>query len=514
MKKPDILVFLSDQHTPYCMGGASIQADTPALDALRQDGTTFTEAYTSCPLCVPARMSMLSGQRPARTGIFTNEDTLPDVTPTFLHNLVEAGYETVLIGRMHFIGNDQRHGFTKRVAPDLTNISWARPSWMKDTFGVFTQTLGAKWCTDVVGGGESPIVHYDQMVADAAVNYLSQTHDKPQFIVVGTYAPHFPYVAPKDLFLKYQKTSKMPVTFGLNPGFLNPVLSSLQNLSVREETVLAARSAYRGMVENMDGHIGRVRAAFDRFTGERGTKKLFCYLSDHGDTLGDYNLFGKKTFFEKSAKIPLIFAGDGVQRNRTVNSPASIMDLGPTACEWTGAAPMAGCDGESLAAILKGENSDSNRVVCSEQVEKTADGKRVYACMIKQGEYKYITYHGYENQDMLFEPRSDPEEKRNLADEMPERLEYFREIKSKITNPEQCEREQEVHERRAQLFMAYEKAVGIDESERWKENPPEARVNPEICITGLVSEPGRNQVSAYFGGKDPDREGHENERRL
>ncbi len=503
MKKIDILVFMSDQHTPYCMGNSSIQADTPSLDALQQEGVSFTEAYTSCPLCVPARMSMLSAQRPARTGIFTNNDTLADITPTFLHNLVEAGYETVLIGRMHFIGKDQRHGFIKRIAPDITPVSWTRPDWLKQQLGVFTHTLGYKWCTHVVGGGESPVIHYDQMVVDAAVEYLSQQHDKPQFIIVGTYGPHFPYVAPKDLFLKYQESSEVSDTFGMQPDFINPVLAFLQDHSVKKEVVKAARSAYRGMVENTDRHVGRVRDAFNKFTQERGSKKLFCYLSDHGDTLGDYSVFGKKTFFEKSVKIPLIFAGDDVQKNQTVDSPVSIMDLGPTICEWADAAPMIGIDGVSLSGNLQGGLEDKNRIVYSEQVEKQGDGKRVYACMLKQGVYKYITYYGYEKQDMLFNTCSDPEEKHNLACEMPEILEKFRNAAAQLTNPVQCEKEQEYHERYLQLFTAYEGVVGINDNERWGQNPPEARINPEICITGLISEPGKNQSSAYFGGKYP-----------
>ena len=75
--------------------------DTPNLAALRGQGTAFDAAYTPCPLCVPARMAMLSGLAPHHTGIFTNNDTLPQTTPTFLHAMAAAGYETVLVGRMH-----------------------------------------------------------------------------------------------------------------------------------------------------------------------------------------------------------------------------------------------------------------------------------------------------------------------------------------------------------------------------------------------------------------------------
>ena len=115
MKQMDVLFFMSDQHTPYYSGFEGHNVDTPVMDQLCAEGTRFAQAYSTCPLCVPARLAMLSGLRPAKTGIFTLDDALPDLTPTFLHCLVAQGYETVLVGRMHFLGRDQRHGFTKRI---------------------------------------------------------------------------------------------------------------------------------------------------------------------------------------------------------------------------------------------------------------------------------------------------------------------------------------------------------------------------------------------------------------
>ena len=151
---PDILLFISDQHAPQYQADGQMPVDTPNLAALREQGTAFDAAYTPCPLCVPARMAMLSGLAPHHTGIFTNNDTLPQTTPTFLHAMAAAGYETVLVGRMHFIGPDQRHGFPRRVAPDFTNSGWVRPQkTLEQDFGVHTQTMGYKWCIDVVGGG-------------------------------------------------------------------------------------------------------------------------------------------------------------------------------------------------------------------------------------------------------------------------------------------------------------------------------------------------------------------------
>ena len=497
--QPDILLFMSDQHAPQYMGGGEIPVDTPHLDALRREGVEFSQAYTACPLCVPARMAMLCGMRPSRTGIFTNVDALPDTLPTFLHYLVAEGYETVLVGRMHFVGLDQRHGFTKRIAPDFTNSGWARPPWLVDDFGVHTQTMGYKWCTHVVGGGRSPVQIYDEMVVSAAQDYLSQPHEKPQFILVGTYGPHFPYVAPEELFKKYIARAEPPQTLAGEEKFMNPILRMLQEPSRTPELAAACQAAYRGMVEKLDGQLGEIRKAFQAFTAARGTPGLFGYLSDHGDTIGEHGIFGKKTFFEKSVRIPLIFAGDGVAAGKRWNDPVSLLDLGPTICAWAAADTPERADGISLKEILHTGTGTGGRTVFSEGMDKAPDGHWVHSIMVRQGRYKYISYHGYENQDMLFEPEKDPKEQNNLAAVLPAACAGLRAQVYRWADPAKAERMQKEHAERAACMAAFEKACGYDDRERFRNYPEEAKNDPAICVTRLTSVPGPKQTSEFLG---------------
>lgn len=488
MKQPDILLFMSDQHAPQFMGGAEVDVDTPNLDALRREGVSFNAAYNSaytvCPLCVPARMAMLSGLHPASTGIFTNTDTLPDTLPTFLHCLAIAGYETVLAGRMHFVGQDQRHGLTKRIAPDITPVTWTRPEHLKTERGVFARTFAGKWSTQVVGGGESPVLHYDELVIQAAVNYLRQPHEKPQFILVGTYGPHFPYVAPPRLFQKYWDRTEIPALSKKIPAYMNPSLRK-HRVETADETVRGVRAAYCGMIEQMDGQLGRIREAFNIFTAKRGTLKLLGYLSDHGDQAGECGIFGKETFFEKSARILLLFAGDGVAAGRTESAPVSILDLRPTICQRAGVAPLENGGGISLVPALEGREIDMGRTVYSEYMGREDEGFR-YCIILRCGNYKFITYRGYEAQDMLFDVVSDPLEQYNLVECEPLLMKKFRmQVNTLSPNPQQYETSQIRQSGDTQLFVAYEKTVGLDEHERWQDNPPSARVNPEICIAGL-----------------------------
>ena len=96
MEKPDILILMSDQHGADYSGWGSVSVDTPELNQLRGEGTSFEEAYTPCPICVPARMSVTSSLLPSRTGIYSNQDTLSDTVSCFTHALVAEGYDTVL----------------------------------------------------------------------------------------------------------------------------------------------------------------------------------------------------------------------------------------------------------------------------------------------------------------------------------------------------------------------------------------------------------------------------------
>lgn len=482
MKKPDILFFMTDQHTPYYSGFGGQNVDTPALDSLCREGLRFSEAYTPCPLCVPSRAAMLSSLRPAKTGIFTLEDSLPDMTPTFLHYLVEQGYETVLAGRMHFVGKDQRHGFTKRIANDITSISWNPPkAVLSASRGVHLRTYGEKFCTSIMGGGESPVMYYDQYVVDKAIEYLSLPHEKPQFIMVGLYAPHFPYIGRKDLYEKYRERAVLPASF------YDPCPTKVlarHHKDVSEEVALSAQAAYCAMVEQIDGHVGAVRRAFDAYCDNKGSNRLFLYTSDHGDQVGDRSMFAKSTFYEKSAKIPLILAGNGITAGKVCNTPVSIMDIGPTLLDYTGAAAMENVDGVSLSDALQGGAVPAHTVYGEfmerPDMSQPADS---YCFMIREGNYKYMSFADDPECELLFDVSSDPGERNNLIAEQPDILANMRRLAKEYAEPEKSVRLQALHTRIYHLMQAYENAVGTETDELWTDAPQSAREFPEIMVT-------------------------------
>lgn len=502
LKPVDILLFLSDQHAAVYGPGERMAVDTPHLDALCRRGTSFTAAYTPCPLCVPARMAMLSGQAPHRTGIYTNNDTLPQTVPTFLHAMAAAGYETVLCGRMHFIGPDQRHGFTRRIAPDFTPCGWTRPlDALRRDFGVHLQTMGYKWCTDVVGGGASPVTSYDEMVLQELEHYLSAPHRKPQLIVVGTYGPHFPYVAPEALFRKYLADAQLPPSWPGREEWLNDQQRALLPEQDRRDIALACQAAYKGLVEHTDALVGQAERAFARFCAERGTPGLFGYVSDHGDTVGEHGIYGKKSFFEAAVRVPMIFSGEGVTAGRRVPEPVSLLDIGPTLCEWAGVDFPLPTDGHSLAAVLRGAGADASRTVYSELTDRVA-GRWAYTAMARQGVYKYITCHGDESHDQLFDLSADPWELHNLAAEDPP---LARQFSQRMLPGPQASAQEERQRSRAQqmaLLAAAETAAGGSDPERFHGYPPEAKQPPACCVTTLADAPGKSQHSVFIGLPD------------
>ena len=118
-QRPNILFIESDQHNPSVIGAYGDPViRTPNLDALTARGIVFETTYCASPICVPSRASMLTGRHPYQNEVWTNNQYLHSAIPTFAHSLGAAGYKPVQIGRMHFNGPDQLHGFTERFVGD------------------------------------------------------------------------------------------------------------------------------------------------------------------------------------------------------------------------------------------------------------------------------------------------------------------------------------------------------------------------------------------------------------
>lgn len=457
----DILLVLSDQHGWAYTGFADELLDTPNLKRIAQEGCLWERCYCNAPLCVPSRMSFLTGLLPSELGIFNNDTTLPIDMPTIAHDLGTAGYETVLIGRMHFKGDDQNHGFDRRLAGDITSQYWGTGGKNRKDFGDFAGTSNRKHCLEAVGGGYSPVMAYDRHVMEEAETFLKENLERsgrpPLFIVVGFYGPHFPFVSDPERYEKYKKRLAGREESGVRPA-LEEYEDYLQECN--REKRLHCQAAYYGLVETLDGYTGRL---FDQFrSGEEnaGRENVFFYTSDHGEQLGKRGIFGKQTLYEDAVRVPLIVADSTKPgQNLIKKEPVSLLQVREMILD---------------AAGLKQEPADRSEPVYIQQILERR-GELLMGEAALWFPYKAVRIG---SRLRVYNLETDPWEEEDLAASQPEICRMAEELFLKPEEQKQClerERKQRLfHER----LKAWGKAKGPKE---WAVMtiPEEARRKPE-----------------------------------
>lgn len=186
----------------------------------------------------------------------------------------------------------------------------------------------------------------------------------------------------------------------------------------------------------------------------------------HGDTAGEHNIFGKQTFYEGSARIPLIFTGTDIKSGKRINSAVSIMDIGQTLCELTAAVVPPQPDGCSLIDEIFTDKIDEARYVISEFVEKYNDDI-VPGRMIRKGKWKLISYAGYKEHDLLFNLEDDPHELNNVVTEYYDKAKELRELIYKNWNIESIIENFEYKQENQQILNKWGEATNYQEQERW-----------------------------------------------
>ena len=419
MKPANLVIIMSDEHNPKVMGAAGHRiVRTPNIDALAQRGTMFTSAYTTSPVCVPARAAFAVGKYVHQVGYWDNADAYEGTVPSWHHKLRDRGHSVVSIGKLHFRGGpEDDNGFSQEIIP--MNIIEGKG----DLMGLVRKDLperGLSWkIAKLAGPGETPYTAYDREIATRAQIWLREEapryKDKPWVLFVSFVCPHFPLVAPAEFYYRYP-LDKMPLPKQYKNGdrpehpYLKDYAGSFTyDRFFDEEKVRKAVAAYYGLCSFLDDNIGKVVRTLDDTGLAENTRIL--YTSDHGDNLGARGLWGKSTMYEEVAGVPLIMAGPEITPAKRISTPASHVDTYPFIMESVGADGAEvydGHPGRSLFALAKGDKPDRN-VLC----EYHGMGSTTGAFMIRHGKYKYVHYVAYPPQ--LFDLQSDPEELRDLA---------------------------------------------------------------------------------------------------
>jgi choline-sulfatase len=425
--QPNILVIMSDQHSPHlvgCYGNGLVR--TPNLDRLAAEGMRFDNAYCPSPLCVPSRMSFMSGRTPSRNRVWCNAGSLSSAIPCWTHYLGNAGYETALIGRMHFVGQDQRHGFIKRP---IGEISLPINSWGIREKGNSQQRSAPL----VAGKGVNPYQWYDDRVVEGLQTYLDEQGEKktgqPFAAVAGFLLPHNPYIAPEELFDYYYERIDVPLDILENEPPMITHHKEVHGFSkpLHPDQIRRARAAYFALCEYFDSIVGKIMDCLEKSGLAENT--IVVYVSDHGDMAGEKGCWTKSCFYEGSVGVPMIIKVPGVTKSGSVSDAVvNLYDLPPTLCELAGAEPMRHVDGHSMVPLLRGDSSGWNNETFSE-ISNNLDNAAI--CMLRSDDWKLWIHSERNIPPALFNLKDDPDENIDLAQD-PRYTEKVDELSAKV----------------------------------------------------------------------------------
>ncbi|MBN1671257.1 MAG: sulfatase-like hydrolase/transferase [Kiritimatiellae bacterium] len=400
--RPNILIIMSDQHSAGmcgCYGNAIVR--TPNIDRLAREGTRFDAAYTPSPVCVPARMAFMTGRRPSDIRVMENYDILASGIPTWAHHLSLAGYETALIGRMHFEGPDQNHGF-EVVDSELVNWRDGHPVWHQVTSeAVPNHCYWAERPSLMHSGhGTTGVQWRDELAIEKACEYLRRKAaggGRPFAAVAGFYMPHSPYIGRKDLFEYYRDKVQIPAeTEEQLPPYLKRFYDDFRTWfdpPIPEERKRIVIAAYHALCEHSDELVGKVLDTLEKTGLAENTVVVYC--SDHGDMAGHMGLWGKIVYYEDSARVPLVIRHPAAGVPGTVcPRVCNLRDLAATLCAIAGADPLTRTDARSFLPLLTHPDAPWDDYTESELCNAPIVRQK-HPCtsrMIRQGPWKFWGY--------------------------------------------------------------------------------------------------------------------------
>jgi choline-sulfatase len=407
----NVLLIMSDEHRRDAMGHTGHPVvKTPNLDKLASVGTRFESAYCSSPLCGPSRASFVTGRPVNENQCWDQEHHYDGSMPSWGQYLASNGVHVTTIGKLDFRegvsgGFDDQRLAQHRKKKKAPEPGASNP--VKVSFGV--QQL------EQAGPGDFWVSRIDAETGEA-VRFLQEEApgiDKPWVLWLNYLPPHFPLVAPPRCYEMYPlETIDMP--YDSPSSDRHPVTEELrrhqQMGTPSEHSIRNAKAAYYGLCTYIDEQIGMVVEALERSGLVDDT--LIIYTSDHGDHLGDHDLWWKSSLYEQAAGIPLLMAGHDIS-SRTVQDPVSLLDVTATIADAVGLEPLPEWKGVSLLSQCRNHRLSEDLEERAVLSEYHAHGVAHSMYMIRKESYKYIYHPAGEPQ--LFDLKTDPRELNNLA---------------------------------------------------------------------------------------------------
>ncbi len=423
--KPNILFLMTEQHRGDCLGIERHPVlQTPNMDALAAGGVRFSHAYSTCPTCIPARRSLLSGQFPATHGMVGYRDGIEWNAPTTLPGALRAaGYHTYLVGRdMHQMPRRKRYGYDHmvthhqhaemllsdnpesggRFGAGVTHNDWTAHPWPLEEHR-----------------------HDTNWTVNRALEFLKERDpSSPFFLTVSFLAAHPPLQPPQYYFDRYLRTgvpnpfvgewADRPPNDGLG------LAVSDRRAVLENERLLSARAAYYGLINHVDDQIRRLLSPL--VSGIDFSNTIVVFTSDHGEMLGDHYMWHKMMPYEGSAHVPMLFSVPkrfGVRAGTVCDQPVCLEDLMPTLLELAGVPIPDSVEGRSLLPLMRVEDVRWRKHLHIEHApihQTLTDGEEKYIWFVEDG------------REQLFDLKADPHELRDLSSDpdRASRMEHWR----------------------------------------------------------------------------------------
>ena len=448
--KPNIILIVTEQHRGDCLkiDGHPV-LETPTMDQIAHEGVRFSKAYTSCPTCIAARRSILSGQFPSTHGMVGYCDGVEwDAPPTLPGVLRDNGYHTVMIGRdMHQHPARKRYGYDHMITHS-DYWEWLERNQPKEAQGWYQSGISNNDFTVHPWPFEEHL-HITNWTVNQAIEF-SQKRDPscPFFMTLSFFAAHPPLMPPPFYFERYLRTG-VPDPYigdwatapenegiGLDPGGFH--------IDLKGERLVSARAAYYALINHVDDQLRRLLATPKGFDRETLNNTIIVFTSDHGEMLGDHYRWHKLMPYEGSARIPFLIkapAEFGINR-QLFEDPVCLEDIMPTLLEMADIEQPDTIEGKSLLPLMQKKESKLNRdyihIEHAPFHHTLTDAKEKYIWFVNDGREQFfdLTKDPHELKDLINDSSTQPKIdswRKLLIEELRDRPEGFSDGSKLIT---------------------------------------------------------------------------------